>query len=107
MARVIEVEATKEQVLAFIVDCERVEATFKGSTPTEATREALKEVKARWEPLANGPGPRLSGAGLYGHFLEAIQRLPRLNQPRGEWFYALEDARSTAAYAASMPPDSE
>lgn len=107
MARVIEVEATLEQVLEFIEDCERIEATFDGSTPTEATRDVLKEVKATWEPLANGPGQRLSGAGLYGHLLEAIHRLPRLNQQRGEWFNSLYDARGSADYAASMRPDTE
>lgn len=93
--RIEEYEATREQVLEFVADCEKVSATFNAQgVPSESTRELIGWLREKWDAQAKSRGRELSRGGRYGA-KEAILRLPRLTRPR-EWGDDLYSAEDTA-----------
>lgn len=101
MSKVVEYEATKEQVIEFIADCDKAMESFDCSG-TQAisdpeARELITRIREKWDNQRKSRGREMSAGGLYGALYEAILRLPRLNRP-ATWFEALSDARATAPY---------
>lgn len=101
MATVVEYEATREQVIEFRTDVERVMESFEVSGPTAVpgpdTEGLVRSLREKWDPQRQTKGRRLSMGGLYGALNEAILRLPRLTE-RSKWYSALYDARGTAPF---------
>lgn len=98
MSRVVEYEATKEQVIEFRADCDKVMDSFDDrGRPGPETKEMIRQLRAKWDPARKTRGRQMSGVGLYGDLYEAILRLPRLSEPT-KWHDALYLACSTAPF---------
>lgn len=101
MSNVIEYEATREQVLDFTADCDRVMSSFDESraqaVPSQDTRALVHWIREKWDAQRQSRGRRMSSGGLYGSLAEAILRLPRLTRPK-TWYSDLYDARETAPF---------
>lgn len=101
MATVVEYEATREQVIEFRADVERVMRSFDTSRPKAVpgpdTEGLVRNLREKWDPQRKTKGRRMSMGGLYGALNEAILRLPRLTERR-KWYSALYDAHGTAPF---------
>lgn len=100
MPTVIEYEPTREQVIQFRAEVERVTESFDQShpqaVPSSESRELLAALLAKWRAERHSKGRQMVSSGLYGALNEAIVRLPGLNTPRSDWYSALYDALTTA-----------
>lgn len=101
MATVTEYQATREQVVEFRADVERVMRSFDQSrreaVPGSDTKELIRELRAKWDEQRQARGRRMAGGGVYGHLYEAIIRLPRLTEPK-KWHSSLYDALASAPF---------